>query len=345
MADRIVALLLNDPGTARSSSVSRFEPEAIVVDEPCKGCGRAFDSKRRRAQFCSRDCYDQHLERKRVEKRAQMPAQEKVKVERKPPPEDAVGTGRAFAGEPAAYCYSRIGVSAPRVQAEIQALYGVRPGTTTIYRCWSRKAPPYHKGSLPTPPLLPTIEIEKETKPLKTPREPGEAEAQLQTRLRAALAKLDIVQGQAAQDAGVDRTTFSFMVAGKVVSENAQAKALAWLETLESNEGPVQPEDLPEISELPLAVLKQVATSDAVSRGLGLETDTLPDLPKPVGFGTVVAESLQAATDASPSRPDPGQVFLAKILEEAARSRLAELAPEMSDQVDLGVTISWKVSA
>lgn len=137
LAQKIVDLLLNDPGVADSWSIQRVSAEESrpLEEQTCVGCEETFMPKAVGRQFCSRDCYNDYLERKR---------QAKGKTKNKPKRERApgqLGPGRRFTGEVAEYCCSRQGLaSVYEVQQEIHEKFGMRVGITTIYRAWRRRA-------------------------------------------------------------------------------------------------------------------------------------------------------------------------------------------------------------
>ena len=137
LAQRIVDLLLNDPGVADSWSIQRVSPEDSrpLEEQTCVGCRETFMPKAVGRQFCSRDCYNDYLERKR---QAKGRTKNKPKRERAP---GQLGPGRRFTGEVADYCCSRQGLaSVYEVQQEIHDLFGMRVGITTIYRAWRRRS-------------------------------------------------------------------------------------------------------------------------------------------------------------------------------------------------------------
>lgn len=137
LAQKIVDLLLNDPGVADSWSIQRVSPEESrpLEEQTCVGCDAQFMPKAVGRQFCSRDCYNDYLERKR---------QAKGKIKTKPKRDRApgqLGPGRRFTGEVAEYCCSRQGLaSVYEVQQEIHEKFEMRVGITTIYRAWRRRA-------------------------------------------------------------------------------------------------------------------------------------------------------------------------------------------------------------
>lgn len=137
LAQKIVDLLLNDPGVADSWSIQRVSAEEARPLKPqvCVGCEETFTPKAVGRRYCSRACYDAHLERKRKAKGKTKP---KVKKERD---KDTLGPGRRFVGPVADYCCSRQGLaSVQEVQQEILEKFGLRVGITTIYRAWRRRA-------------------------------------------------------------------------------------------------------------------------------------------------------------------------------------------------------------
>jgi len=137
LAQKIVDLLLNDPGVADSWSIQRVSAEESrpLEEQTCVGCKDKFMPKAVGRQFCSRDCYNDYLERKR---RAKGKTKSKPKRERAP---GQLGPGRRFTGEVAEYCCSRQGLaSVYEVQQEIHEKFGMRVGITTIYRAWRRRA-------------------------------------------------------------------------------------------------------------------------------------------------------------------------------------------------------------
>lgn len=137
LARKIVDLLLNDPGVADSWSIQRVSSEEArpLEEQTCVGCDIEFLPKAVGRQFCSRDCYNDYLERKR---QAKGKTKSKPKRERAP---GQLGPGRRFTGEVADYCCSRQGLaSVYEVQQEIHDKFGMRVGITTIYRAWRRRA-------------------------------------------------------------------------------------------------------------------------------------------------------------------------------------------------------------
>lgn len=137
LAQKIVDLLLNDPGVADSWSIQRVSPEESrpLELQICVGCQQEFMPKAVGRRYCSRSCYDAHLERRRRAKGANKP---KPKRMREP---GSLGPGRRFVGPVADYCCSRQGLaSVQEVQKEIQEKFGLRVGITTIYRAWRRRA-------------------------------------------------------------------------------------------------------------------------------------------------------------------------------------------------------------
>lgn len=137
LAQKIVDLLLNDPGVADSWSIQRVSAEEArpLEEQVCVGCEQNFMPKAVGRQFCSRDCYNDYLERKR---QAKGKTKSKPKRERAP---GQLGPGRRFTGEVAEFCCSRQGLaSVYEVQQEIHEKFGLRVGITTIYRAWRRRA-------------------------------------------------------------------------------------------------------------------------------------------------------------------------------------------------------------
>lgn len=136
LAQKIVNLLLNDPGVADSWSIQRVSSEEArpIEEQVCVGCDAVFMPKAVGRQFCSRDCYNDYLDRKR---QAKGKSKSRPKRERAP---GQLGPGRRFTGEVADYCCSRQGLATVyEVQEEINEKFGMRVGITTIYRAWRRR--------------------------------------------------------------------------------------------------------------------------------------------------------------------------------------------------------------
>ena len=132
MANAIVNLLLNDGGTSNVYRAHRTEP-AVLEPTVCSGCGQTFLPSAFGRQYCSRSCYDQHLARLSAEK---------GKSPRKPPKPrnpELLGPGRRVPKEIADYLRERKSkASTPDLIEEVYARFGIRLGTTTVYRALRR---------------------------------------------------------------------------------------------------------------------------------------------------------------------------------------------------------------
>lgn len=320
MADRIVKLLLNDPGVGSSFHMKRSEPEEIT-EQTCRGCEIRFMPKAFGRVFCSKACYNAHLERGRAGKKPRAKQSERKRHK------DGLGPGRSFDGLPAAYAKSRQGKADPwMVQAEVSSLFGVRVGITTIYRCWRRPAPQVSEP-LPQPPEEAPVAHREEYY--------VEARAQLQEIADAGPKGL---KRWLCTRFGLHASSLcGWLKNGTGISESRLGPLLEWIGKVQRGEA-----EVPDLEAQAVEAKKEPpvlspppprseSLFDRVSLGSG-------------GTAVLSGQMVNLNLLSSGAPPTPGDAIILEQLQQVAKERLALLSPTMADRVEIVMSLAWKGS-
>lgn len=121
MAAKIVDLLSRDPGTASVRNTYSVSGSPASVSR-CRHCGKTLKLSHR--QFCSRQCYTDHL------------AKEAATAPPPPPPPVAtkLGRGKRFSGPARQWVEANEHLSVPELKRGLVEQFGLRVSDQTLYK-------------------------------------------------------------------------------------------------------------------------------------------------------------------------------------------------------------------
>jgi transcriptional regulator with XRE-family HTH domain len=209
-----------------------------------------------------------------------------------------------------------------------------------------------------------SVEDLEPTQPREYPVRPDEYFAQRDKPQRElvaeAIRRSGITQHGVATLTGVSASHLGkWLKSGRNLSPRKSASVIKWAQKVVPDfELPVEttPDNLPEISAFPVAILKQIATNDALARATGEQGDTLPGesaadieafspAPEPT-LNHCLEAPMETSSKIIPFRrqDSPGDAIICGILHRAARAALENIAPDLAPHIEIDLALRWGVA-